>query len=553
MALDVWFPLALMLAGAVVLYLQFFDAFAVPRIDFFAFRMHALRYLQGLPPYSFRWLPMFPLLIGVTSLVMPGPEPVLLAAEIMNLLLAPVCLWLIYRIARQFLSPKASFVVTALCAVNQTMVYSVAQPLLEMLLLTGVLLTIDLSLRGSRWAYAAAFVASMTRYEAALLIPAILLQDLCSERVTEKRLRALLGCLASVGIVAWMALSLHHHRGTINPYVEEMVARSGKPSVFLPGCLRLAVDFLPATVFQLDASRTLLFLGELTLCSVGLVALVRAHRSAVTTLLTFFTTYLLLHTLFPAFLPRYVLPILWILYLAMAKGASALVELARGAISLPRFTRARRWMTNAWMAGLFAYTVIRVIGGAHISRFAFSFFCASALSLWYAAGEPGRRRARVAAWWLPPLALCVALGFGIESSARAMRADAVRNDLAQFRAAGEWYQRVATPDDKMLVPLPWVVDYYSRLSGGQFVYSRLLTSSAIEELTAELRDRGVTYVLWDSGSWGDVDGYHARRFKAPLVSFLRARAPEMLEVAWQLRRGTNRTVVYRFRPHARYP
>ena len=132
-------PLALLLLAATAWYLSFFNAFAVPNTDFFAFRQNALDYLRLSPPESFKRLPVFPILIGILSLGMPGPHPVLLAAEMLNLLLAPVCLWLVYRIARRFLGTGSSFAVTALCAVNHTMVFSATQPLLEMVLLTTIL------------------------------------------------------------------------------------------------------------------------------------------------------------------------------------------------------------------------------------------------------------------------------------------------------------------------------------------------------------------------------------------------------------------------------
>ena len=195
--------MALTLGAALLWYLQFFNAFNVPYYDFFSYQENALRYLQLQPPESFKRLPLFPGLIGLLSLVMPGPHPILQAAELLNLLLAPLCLWLIARITRQFLGARASLVVVALCAVNPVMAFSVVQPLSEMTILTCVLLVVDLSLRGSRWAYVAAFFASLTRYEAVLLIPALVLQDRLGATGNRKARSLAWGALASIGIVMW--------------------------------------------------------------------------------------------------------------------------------------------------------------------------------------------------------------------------------------------------------------------------------------------------------------------------------------------------------------
>jgi hypothetical protein len=83
-------PIALMAGAAALLYLQFFNAFAVPYSDFFQYWKDALAYLQGTVPVASKRLPWFPLLIGGLSRLLPGPHAIMLAAQLLNLALAPV-------------------------------------------------------------------------------------------------------------------------------------------------------------------------------------------------------------------------------------------------------------------------------------------------------------------------------------------------------------------------------------------------------------------------------------------------------------------------------
>ena len=476
-------PIALIAAAAMLLYVPFFNAFAVPYPDFFQYCEDALAYLQGTVPAASKRLPLFPLVIGGLSRILPGPNPIMLAAQLLNLALAPVCLWLIYRITRAFVGAAFGAAIVILCAVNQTFYYAAIEPNLEMTILATVLLTVHLALRGSRWAYAAAFLASLTCHDILPLIPLLVLQDTVLGRRPWQRSLAL-GAWASAGFVAWTTFNLWHTTLLRHPYIAELLARDGEVLAFLKGSLRVVADFLPAPLFRFDLARLTIGLLQLGLLGGGIILCVRRHRTPAAFLAGFLIAYTIGHVIFPAYLPRYTTPILWLMYLMMGIALEGLVS----RLPVQRATRS---------------------GAA-------------------------------------ALLLCAMAASGITSSVRFMQSHYVLTNRSAFRQAGEWYRAAATPGDKLVTSLWRVVGYYSGRPEA-VVYSGRLEASSLEALVEELRAKGVTYVVWDS-HYGHDASYDATRHKAHLLTWLKERSPQHLQLVHRIPAGREEVVVYRFLP-----
>lgn len=478
-------------AAVVFIYLPFFNAFAVPYADFFQYRENALWYLHGELPRYFKRLPLFPLAMGFLSLFMPGPEPELLAAELLNLMLAPACLWLLYRIARRFVGAASSLIIVAAFAANRTMVYSAVEPNVEMILLATVLFAVELALRSSAWAYAAAFLASLTRFDAALVIPAIALNDCLSGTVRHRAKSLIQAALASAGALIWLMLSLRHSPLT-SSYTEEISTRTGNPLDFLKGSLRILSDALPGHAAWPSLVVQEIALAELVLIIVGCRALLRRQRHSAVLLLSFGGLYTLIHTLFPSYLDRYVLPVLWIGHLAIAAAVEQAAALLR-----TRADKTRRWVKA----------------------------CAAALL----------------AGVVTSSSLAASIGF--------MQSDYVRNKRASFRQVGRWFGAAAQADDKLVTTLWRVVGYYSGPRAGQVIHSGWLKAASAGDLVHELASQGITYVAWDN-TYDRSDTYDSRRYKGYLLGQLKANYPDRLEMVKRFKAGKEEAIVYRFLPKA---
>ncbi len=476
--------LFLVIACATAGYAVYFNVSAVPYPDFFAYREHALWYLDGRLPEYFKRLPLFPLLIAGLSVVLPGPEPELLAAQLINLALAPVCLWLLSWVVSRFVSPRAVLLVVALFAANWAMAYSATQANVEMVLLATVLLVIDLALRGSAWVYPAAFLASLTRPEISCLIPLVVLHDWVQTSGVRRRKSLLWGALASVGIVGWLALSMRHAPGlSQQPYMHELMVRHGSLLAFPAGALRLLSSVVPGGLLQAGLVAWTVKGVAAGLVLAGSVVLARRHKGQMIVPLGFTITYTAVHTVFPSYLDRYVMPVLWIYFLAMA----AAVE--------PWLSRVRRSGPVALAGGVVALTMVASSALASVGR---------------------------------------------------MNTYEVRAKRLVFRLAGEWYRDHARPGDQLVTTVRRVVKYYSG-HPEQVFYAGELKAEALEPLLHELIERGVTYVVWDN-IYEKPNSYDAINHKGYLITLLKEQYPQGLQPVAEFTVGHEHVIVYRFRP-----
>ena len=520
-------PVAIACAAALVLASHYFGGFAVPDTDFFEFYKNALSLLQGHLPENLKRLPFFPYVIGLASRLLPDQEPILPAALLLNVLLTPVLLWLVFRIGRRLVGPRAALAVVVLLVVSATRVYTAQQPILETLLVTLVLFTVDLAMTGSRWTYVAAALAGLTRYEAIILGPAYAFQELRGP-ASARRGALWRGALSVVGPCLWLVLSAQRHAG-INPYVQEAMERKGDPTAFLIGLTRVAADPLPGAVWLVPLASGLVTLGLLALIVTGGLRLARRHGTVVTVPATFLLFYTLIHTAFPAYQPRYVLPVLWLAYFAMVAGAEGISERVARGVRLVGGSAGNRWAARLVMlvALLMAvHSLVRLLHEPVALLISWLLVSGAVFLAW-----PWRRH-----HWRTAgsLLFCVMLAFGLRSTSLLMAEPWVRDNCAQFRELAKWYRGTAKRGDRMAVTLPWVVRYYSGLPESAFFTTRNLKAKTLDEAIAELRKAGVTYVVWDSDYGRNPTTYHARHFRADLLTQLRDTRPEALRLIHEI-------------------
>lgn len=510
-------PLLLVCAAVWLVVGAFVNAYEVPNTDFFAFWDNALSYLRLELPDSLKRLPVYPVLIGMLSRLMPGPEPVLPAALWLNALLVPLVLWLAARVARRLIGRGAAVAVAAVLAASPTMVFCATQPLLEVVFLSLILGTVSLALVGSRWAYLTAALASLTRYEAVALIFGLVAQDWLTQARRRRAQALALGALASSGLAIWLWLSAQRH-AAVNPYVQEMLERRGNPFAFLFGIAEVAAEPLPGGVWNQPVLSTVVIGATWALVITGIARLAHRHGRQLLVPGVFVGAYTLIHMVFPAYKPHYVAPILWAAYVAIAAG---LEPLWAGRIS--RWPLPAALAVGVGVAGLLAHSGLRLLRESLALGLAWALLSAALVWAWR---ERGRiREAAARPHVLLPLVGCALLVFGIRNTALLMRGPSVRDNGAQFKALASWYRQAARPGDRMAVTMPWVVEYYSGLPASAFVRTASLAARTPEEAAAELKRLGATYVVWDSDYGVEPWTYHRRRYRGDLLAQLRARPP----------------------------
>jgi hypothetical protein len=534
----------LICAASLLLAGHYFAAFTVPDTDFFEFRTNALSLMSGQLPENLKRLPFFPLVIGLASLAFSETDPVLPAALFVNVVFGVASLWLTFCVARRLVGSRAAAAVAALTAVNPAMIYCMTQPCLEPVLLATILLTVDLALAGSRWAYVAAALAGLTRYEAMVLGPAVALQEM--REIGARRWGAWWrGALSIAGPCLWIALSAQRH-AAVNPYVQEALERKGDPLAFVVGMVNVAAAFLPGGVFLRPLLAAAVVLGGLAMLVFGWRRLWLRHRWALIVPASLFFFYTLVHTVFPAYQVRYVLPVLWLIYVSMAAALQGAGERIGRGLRLVGGSAGNRWAARILIALgilLVVHSLLRLTAGPRELLVSWILLAFAAFAIWWP-GETTRQ------WRLAgALISCAVLAFGLRASALFMAEPWVRDNCAQFRALGEWYRANARPGDRLAVTLPWVVEYYSGLPADMLLPTHSLSAKTPEDAVSELRKLGATYVVWDSDYGRRPTTYHAKRFRADLLAQLRAKPPEGLVLVHEIQGPSRKTAdVFRIAP-----
>ncbi len=489
--------LVLLLAATLLHILAYFNRFSVPSTDFFAFRRDALAYMRFEGPENYKRGPVFPLLMGGLAKVIGGQEPELLAVELLNLALSLVLVYLSLKIATAMFG-RVGLAVAFGVAMSPLLMPSGTQPLAEATLAVGIALTAYLALCGSPWAYLAAALASMTRYEAALLLLLLVLKDVFERKKVELALAR--GLVAGLPLAIWLILGWLHGRD-LNPYVSEMGKLPPSGLASLVSCTEVSFKFFAPFLRRFGGLSGGTFpwavrLGVSLLVAAvafgGLIWLWRQGQRMGLFLALFLGGYLIIHLFWWAVGERYTYVVLWIVLLGV-------VAFARGTVGRWRCEGVWGKMRRPWVwvavvsmlaVGTLGVAVIVLRLGVFFGLVATLFIAAAllALSLSRRAVTVGRVACGLAA-----IGACVG---GVLQTAQDMAP--LRDYRAPYRLAGEWLRSNAAADARVVSLLSLAIAYYSHLPEAQVREYFTFPARDCDQLLPLVRADGIDYVLWDS-------------------------------------------------------
>jgi hypothetical protein len=216
--------------------------FANPHPDFYDFVDSGHALLSGHLPPTFKRAPLFGLIVVSLAAPLPVEAAEAVVAEWLNVLLMPASALLIYLIGRAWFGPAARWA-------------AAAHVLVEPLLVYLILLAVRLVQRGSAWAWLAAALAAMTRYDAAGLIGGVMAADLLRRRPLGGMLWRTCAALAPLAVwmlltwITWADRSYDHYLGRMDSVPDRRRLRSAPPAPLAVRDRRRARDAL------LDAGR----------------------------------------------------------------------------------------------------------------------------------------------------------------------------------------------------------------------------------------------------------------------------------------------------------
>ena len=515
---------AVLFAFGVYHSILYFGHTVVPISDFPDFFRVGKEILSLQMPSSFKLAPVVGILQNLLVFVSWGSSPELTAGHLLNAILHPLTVVLLWLVGRRIIGRSAVWF-ALIASINPWTIYYLTEPIIETPFLFFILLTLYLIFCRSRWAYLAASVTTMVRYEGAALILAAFVADIIHRKDRKDIIWAVAySSLAFLPLVIWLILTAvtWHGGGThyFNVFFSKEYAKgfvepvSGRTGLLLHTQLLWQVAFQPLFVPYPGASNefldTFLKLGELT-CIAGLVlgcmfSIIR-RRWEMLMLLLFFVPYFLLHAYYPYPLTRFHSTIFWIALLVAWFGLQSTGGFLADKARLPWQATLVLKIGVAIAAGLWLINLIRSFGeAASISPDSASmpYVAMLVVGIIIASRALVEHPIQISRHLCVASMLCLVIASNQFILVRLV-GDGKRE--IEFKQLGEWFAANGKPDEKLAV-YQNVTQLFAGKNAPNIV--GFPKADSPEELVQKLRQQGVTYVVWatrEGYSHGQHTGY----------------------------------------------
>lgn len=533
----------------------------VPNSDFFDFIRVGKELWSFQMPTSFKRAPVVGLLQTGLSHIVGGRQADLTAGWLLNSILHPLNILLLYGIARRLIG-RSAFVFAALTMINPWILDALVHPVAETTLLFFILLTFWLLFRRSRWAYLAASLATMTRYEgAALILVAFVWDQMEAKTIRQRLLSALLSAAAAVPLGLWLWGTYANWDPTASHYLRHYGHRTCIKSywgylwqVTLLNWFRWPIEvkryFLdrPDSATELQEMiaelkpwyRMVKVVGSITVLS-GVIFGLRRRRWEILGLLLFVIPFFFVHSLRARTQPRYCMPVGWIVLLLCWYGLQQVWGWINAPSSppckaAPPAAIVRGWdQLKIWLGQWFgkvralrdrlrqhpvAWTT--VVSAGQVVIIVIAVLWLQVLLEYLAMPRVSERSPRSIPLLYAAMTLVVA-GLGIDLFIRRFRIRLGMITMAfvmtlivisnqfliiyklgdgqsdkEFRMLADWYIENAKPGEKLVTTLPQIVSLYDQSIEPYLIRTSSLGGETLDDVIRDCYRQNITYLAWDS-------------------------------------------------------
>lgn len=488
----------------------YFGHTAVPISDFPDFLRVGKEMLSLHMPSTFKFAPVVCILLNLLVYVSWGSPPELTAGWLLNAILHPFTVVLLWLVGRRIIGRSAVWF-AVIASINPWTIYYLTEPIMETPFLFFILLTLYLIFCRSRWAYLAASITTMVRYEGATLILGAFVADIIHRKDRRDVIRAFVySALASLPLMIWLVLTaVEWQRGgsthyfTIlfsKEYAKSFTEESNKTGLLLHTRLLWQVAFQPLFVPYPGAGNefidTLSKLCKLT-CVVGLVSgcvfSVIRRRWEMLMLLLFFVPYFVLHAYYPYPLTRFHSTSFWIALLVAWFGLQSAGGFLTQKARLPWQATLVLKMGVAIAACLWFVNLARQFGvAATISPNSASMPYVAMLvaGIIIAARILLERPIQISRHLCVVSMLCLVIASNQFVLVRLV-GDGKRE--IEFKMLGEWFAANGKPDEKLAVYQNDTQLFAGKNAPNVVGFPK---AGSPDELVGKLRQEGITYVVW---------------------------------------------------------
>lgn len=324
----------------------------VPNSDFPAFYEVGKTLLSFELPGSFKRAPVTGILQNLLTPLMSGDYPELKAGWFLNAILHPFNGILFFLLAKHLIGRSAKWF-ALICLINTWVLYLMTDPIAETTLLFFILLTIYFIFRRSKWSYLFASIATMVRYECAILILAAFVIDIIHRKDRRECFVSLgFSVLASIPLLLWMLGTHFHSEPSSLHYLSIFKQVFSDSSNDVPedkiGIFRhldiiwgVGYKNLTSTPLTSDENLSDIVTGMNKILAVvsfilGCTIAVFRKNWKILVLLIFLFLYFIIHAYYPFPIPRFHIPSFWIVLLISIYGIHEGITIVTGKIAIPK-------------------------------------------------------------------------------------------------------------------------------------------------------------------------------------------------------------------------
>ena len=556
---------AVLFAFGVYNSILYFGHTVVPISDFATFFQVGKELLSLRMPTSFKYAPVVGILQNLLVTASGGSISDLTAGWLLNAILHPFSVVLLWLVGKRIIGRSAAWF-ALIATINPWTIYSLTQPIGETTYLFFILLTVYLLFRRSRWAYLAASITTMVRYEGAALIMAAFVMDIIYRKDRRDVIRAFVySFLASLPLVIWLVLTVVTWQGGTTHYFDVLFGKEyskgfaepveGRRGVGLHLQLLWQTGFQPLLIPYPGASEdfvnTIVKLGKASAVVgfvLGCIFAIFKRRWEVLVLLLFFVPYFALHAWYPYPIMRFHSTIFWIAILIAWFGLQNAGGFLAKKVPFPRPAVIAVQLIVILAAFAWAISIVPHFGqAAAVSPTSATMPYAAMLTVAIIIvirllTEPRPVTIRVPRHLCTVFVMCLVIASNQFPLAQLL-GDGKRE--IEFKMLGEWFAANAKPDDKLAV-----YQNDTQLYAGKFAQNVIgfPKASSPRELVEKLRQMGVTYVVWatrEGFSHGEYPGYQLLGLDKTIGFLDKPRNIGPYEFVRQV--GTNRGYVSIFR------
>jgi hypothetical protein len=481
----------------------------VPHFDFECFAAQGRQILSFKLPTDYKRVPLVGILQVLLGHIADGESPDFHGGWLLNSIVHPLTAVLLWLAGRKVIG-RAAVLFAIIAIINPCGLKLIRESIAETTLLFFIWATFYLIFIRSKWAYLAASLTTMVRYEGAALILCAFVMDMIDSKNKKQRIISFVyAALASVPLALWMLGTMLNVQSMgpthyINIFSKEYISQlyegvENKPGFVSHLELFWLVGFDHLFLLPWDTGGIFLtyIMKILLLASFlfgSIYGLYKRQRN-ILVLLLFFLSYLFIHIEYTYLVARYYATIVAIVMLICIYGLCSFWDVIKG--KLPKRAVIAFQVIALITACIWAFEIfadIRKTTTMSKASASLPYVATSVTIISLIAGRFAHKRKLLTDFVILAfmIQMIVSNQFGVYIAVGNGERD------IEFKYLLDWYKDNAKKDEKLVTTVPSILQIMAPQYKDCFIHTGTFDANNPNDFVAECYKRNITYVAWDS-------------------------------------------------------